>query len=87
MRVFLIMVAIVIALMVILGVGIMLVLPVPHNSPRYTAQDWTVFADVYGAVVGTFFAGLAFAGVIWTIRLQQRELKETREELARTADA
>ncbi len=45
------------------------------------------FADMYGAIVGTLFGGLAFAGLILTIRIQQRELRETREELARTANA
>lgn len=49
--------------------------------------EWGTFGDVYGAVVGTLFAGLAFAGLILTVHLQRRELAETREELKRTADA
>ena len=51
------------------------------------------FADSYGAV-NTLFAGLAFAGVIYSIilqgeelRLQRKEIRESREELARTAKA
>lgn len=49
--------------------------------------EWSTFGDVYGAVVGTLFAGFAFAGLILTVHLQRRELAETREELKRTADA
>lgn len=44
--------------------------------------------------VNSLFAGLAFAGIIYTVllqrnelRLQRQELKETREELKRSADA
>lgn len=44
--------------------------------------------------INSLFAGLAFAGIIYTIflqrnelRLQRKELKETREELKRSADA
>lgn len=58
------------------------------------ADEWSAFADVFGAIVGTLFGGLAFAGIIWTIllqrhelSLQRQELKETREELTRAADA
>jgi len=50
-------------------------------------NDWGAFADVYGAVVGTLFSGLAFAGLILTVHLQRRELRATRRELTRTADA
>lgn len=38
------------------------------------------FGDVYGAL-NTLFSGLAFAGLIISIRLQSKELSETREEL------
>lgn len=51
------------------------------------AGKWGTFADVYGAVVGTLFSGLAFAGLILAVHLQRRELRETREELAKTATA
>jgi hypothetical protein len=44
------------------------------------------FGDMFGAV-NSLFSGLAFAGVIYAILLQRRELQETREELRRTADA
>ncbi len=49
--------------------------------------EWSTFGDVYGAVLGTLFTGLAFAGLVLSVHLQRRELAETREELRRTADA
>ena len=45
--------------------------------------DAAAFGDMFGAV-NTLFAGLAFAGVIYAIILQQQELKLQREELADT---
>jgi hypothetical protein len=58
-----------------------------------TNEERATFGDMFGAI-NTLFAGLAFAGVIYAIVLQQRELelqrKElelTREELARSAKA
>ncbi len=57
-------------------------------------KDWNVksqFGDMFGAI-NSLFTGLAFAGVIYTIILQKRELQlqrleiiETRKELARSA--
>lgn len=51
------------------------------------------FVDMFGAL-NALFSGLAFAGIIFTIRqqkeeleLQREELKMTREELAKSADA
>ena len=55
--------------------------------------DAAAFGDMFGAV-NTLFAGLAFAGVIYAIVLQQQELAlqrqelaDTRSELARSATA
>jgi hypothetical protein len=51
------------------------------------------FGDKFGAI-NSLFSGLAFAGIIFTIFLQKRELslqrqelKDTREELKRSANA
>jgi Putative phage abortive infection protein len=41
------------------------------------------FGDMFGAVTA-LFTGLAFAGVIWTVRLQAEELRLQRAELALT---
>ena len=59
-------------------------------------QNWSTrasFGDSFGAI-SSLFSGLAFAGIIYTILLQRKELalqrqelSETREELRRTADA
>lgn len=48
-----------------------------------TWSDRSDFGGMFGAV-GTFFSGLAFAGVIITIILQMRELRYQRAELAAT---
>lgn len=80
--------AFILAIMAALSVAIFRFMPLPHNAGFPTTQaDWTLFADLLGSIGGTFFAGLAFAGLIWTIRIQQRELRETREELAKAAKA
>jgi hypothetical protein len=62
----------------------------------YNFYDWSksgAFGDLFG-VVNALFSGLAFAGIIYTILLQRKELKlqrqeleETRNELKRSADA
>lgn len=52
------------------------------GAPKSSAE----LGDMFGAI-GAVFAGLAFAGVVVTILIQQRELKETREELAKSAIA
>lgn len=41
------------------------------------------FGDMFGAI-NTLFSGLAFAGIIFTILLQSRELSLQRQELAET---
>ncbi len=44
-------------------------------SPEKAGQ----FGDMFGAI-NTLFSGLAFAGILYTILLQKRELRETRNE-------
>lgn len=44
-----------------------------------------VFGDTFGAI-NSLFSGLAFAGLLYTILLQSRELKLQREELALTRE-
>ena len=47
-------------------------------------DDWSdrgTFGDLFGAV-NALFAGLAFAGLIYTIVLQKRDLEMQREEIA-----
>jgi len=58
-----------------------------------TEESRGLFGDMFGAV-NSLFAGLAFAGIIYTILLQRKglvlqreELKSTREELRRSANA
>lgn len=47
--------------------------------------DRGTFGDMFGAV-NALFSGLAFAGIIFTIFLQRRELQLQRDELIRTGD-
>jgi len=51
-------------------------------------KDFTLqpTSDVFNSI-GALFGGLAFGGVILTIKMQLDELEETREELAKTAQA
>lgn len=67
-------------------------------SPDFTkdASGWSErgqFGDMFGAL-NALFSGLAFAGIIYTIRqqkeeleLQREELRLTREELTKSVDA
>lgn len=48
-------------------------------------EDRGTFGDAFGAV-NSLFSGLAFAGIIYTIFLQRRELKYQREELEQTRE-
>ena len=63
---------------------------------RHFLPEWiesSQFGDMFGGL-NTFFSGLAFLGIIYTIflqreelHLQRKELELTREELKRTAEA
>ena len=46
-------------------------------------DDKGIFGDTFGAL-NALFAGLAFAGVIWAILLQRKELELQRKELEDT---
>ena len=60
------------------GVGSLTIMMIPPG-----ASDWAMrgqFGDLFGSV-NALFSGLAFAGLLWTIRLQQDQLELQREEL------
>lgn len=78
---------------ILLVIGIQLVFGFSIYYFLPTWSDRGTFGDMFGAV-NTLFSGLAFAGIIYAIILQQRELKLqkeelelTRRELTRSADA
>lgn len=48
--------------------------------------DYATLGDSFGAL-NALFSGLAFAGLIYAIRLQSLELRETRDELEKTREA
>lgn len=54
-----------------------------HYFPAWSESG--VFGDTFGAI-NSLFSGLAFAGLLYTILLQSRELKLQREELALTRE-
>ncbi|MFR9720154.1 hypothetical protein ACL00X_12430 [Aeromonas diversa] len=58
-----------------------------HNadSGNDFVHDLGAFGDVFGSL-NTLFSGLAFAGIILSIRLQSKELEETRNEMKRQSD-
>lgn len=51
------------------------------NSLSENHAAWGVFGDYIGGTVGPLIALLAFLGLLWTIRINERELELTREEL------
>lgn len=57
-------------------------------SVHYMIPEWSnsgLFGDTFGAI-NSLFSGLAFAGLLYTILLQSRELKLQRIELKLTRD-
>ena len=56
-----------------------LYLPSYLNSHLRTLSDKGVYGDSYGSV-NALFTGLAFAGLVFTIFLQQREIKLQRDD-------
>lgn len=54
-----------------------------HLIPSW--NDSGVFGDTFGAI-NSLFSGLAFAGLLYTIILQSRELKLQRDELSLTRE-
>lgn len=50
-------------------------------------DDWGTFGDYVGGVLNPVFGLLSFSALLVTIWLQAKELKETRQEFSRSADA
>jgi hypothetical protein len=51
----------------------------------FPPQSGQLFADKFSAI-SALFSGLAFAGLIWAVALQRKELELQREELSQTRD-
>jgi hypothetical protein len=67
-------------------VVILLIQAVSAGALYYCFKDWPTrgqFGDMFG-VINSLFSGLAFAGLVYTILLQQQELALQREELTLT---
>ncbi len=68
----------------LIGLGVILVQGVAGIIIYALGPDWSTrgtFGDMFGAV-NALFSGLAFAGVIYALFLQRRELELQRRELA-----
>lgn len=68
-------------LLVLIAIVVAIWLWLPgYLAPELTdIKDRGVFGDSYGAVT-SLFTGLAFAGLVFTVLLQQREIKLQRED-------
>ncbi len=70
------------SLMVLISVLYFIGVEITHSSN----ESRGTFGDLFGGL-NTIFSGFAFAGVLITILMQMRELKETRQELKKSAEA
>src|SRR5436190_8939062 len=52
----------------------------------FEEKNWGVVGDLFGAV-NALFSGLAFAGVVWTLYLQQKDSEEQQRSANATAAA
>lgn len=52
-----------------------------------TLQTWGTFGDFFGGILNPIFALFAFYWLTYSVRLQIKELKETRQELEKAAKA
>lgn len=50
-------------------------------------EKWSIFAELYGGAVGALFSAFAFAGLIVTIILQDRQLRAASADAVRAAEA
>ncbi|MEX2474271.1 hypothetical protein [Marinobacter sp.] len=57
------------------------------SNPVYSHEKWAQFGDFLGGVLNPLYAFLAFLALLYTINLQRTELKQTRVEFRRSADA
>ena len=67
----------------IVAAAVVYFLAVRHFIPDPNSRG--TFGDAFGALTSVF-SGLAFAGLLYTINLQRRELRLQREELAATRE-
>lgn len=71
----------VILFVIVISIQAIMGFTIYHQIPTWT--DRGTFGDMFGAI-NTLFSGLAFAGVIYAVFLQSKELNLQREELALT---
>ncbi|WP_288400161.1 putative phage abortive infection protein [uncultured Acinetobacter sp.] len=62
-------------------------LPNLSNLTAVDSGDWGTFGDFIGGILNPIFALFAFYWLTYSVRLQIKELKDTRTELKKAADA
>ena len=79
--------------LIIIGFWLLSILLINFLFDNTYNENSAWFGDSFGAI-NSLFSGLAFAGIIYTIllqrkelQLQRKELRETKDELRRSADA
>jgi hypothetical protein len=72
----------ILVILIVLVVGLWMWLPWYLTQELKEVSQKALFGDVYGSV-SALFTGLAFAGLIFTIILQQRQINLQREEFFR----
>ncbi|OTG92706.1 hypothetical protein B9T24_15175 [Acinetobacter sp. ANC 4654] len=74
------------AFLIIILVGV-LYLFLGDKTLSPSAQSWGTFGDFIGGILNPIFALFAFYWLTYSVRLQIKELKDTRTELQKAADA
>jgi hypothetical protein len=69
----------ILVILIAIVIGLWIWLPAFLTKDVESLSDKAAFGDSYGAV-SALFTGLAFAGLVFTILLQQREIKLQRED-------
>ncbi|WP_336931163.1 putative phage abortive infection protein [Acinetobacter tandoii] len=74
------------AFLIIILVGVLYLYLGDKKLPE-SAQSWGTFGDFIGGILNPIFALFAFYWLTYSVRLQIKELKDTRIELQKAADA
>lgn len=74
------------AILLIILVGVLYLYLGDKKLPE-SAQSWGTFGDFIGGILNPIFALFAFYWLTYSVRLQVKELKDTRQELQKAADA
>lgn len=74
------------ALLIIILIGVTYIFLSDKKLPE-SAQSWGTFGDFIGGILNPIFALFAFYWLTYSVRLQIKELRDTKKELEKSADA